>query len=379
MMTISDVPPDILTAPWPQRLAFFDAKLVAHPHLKATHQALLHALHHPSGTALIFVIGPTGVGKTTLRQRMKQHLLYAAQERMQRDPGWLPLVSVEVAAPESGTFNWKDYYLRVLQAMDEPLIADKRADGHGPPLPPPRRTATTADLRRALESALRHRQPQAVLVDEAQHFKCLASGRRLLDQMETIKSLANLSDTLHVLFGTYDLRTLTNLNGQLSRRSLEVHFPRYHLEQTTEAQQFQRLLWTFQRQLPVAEPPDLVGATEACYLQCLGCVGILKQWLTRALAAALEDGLPTIPWSYLDRAALGTHQRVVLSRELHAGEALFQTTAAQDAELRRLLGGTPQSRAVPPTNASDTASPTTPRPGPVGHRKPERDPVDPRS
>jgi len=42
-----------------------------------------------------------------------------------------------------------------------------------------------------LEQALRYRSPTAFIVDEAQHFKRIAGGRRLLDQMDTLKSLAN--------------------------------------------------------------------------------------------------------------------------------------------------------------------------------------------
>jgi hypothetical protein len=56
-----------------------------------------------------------------------------------------------------------------------------------------------------VEQALRYRRPRAVLIDEAQHLFALASGRRLEDQLNVLKSLANRSNTVHVLFGTYEL------------------------------------------------------------------------------------------------------------------------------------------------------------------------------
>ena len=58
----------------------------------------------------------------------------------------------------------------------------------------------------------------------------MTSGRRLLDQMDNLKSLANMTNTVHVLIGTYDLLGLMNSSAQLSRRSIEIHFPRYHAE-----------------------------------------------------------------------------------------------------------------------------------------------------
>ena len=90
------------------------------------------------------------------------------------------------------------------------------------------------NYRYAVEQTLRHRRPVAVMIDEAQHLAKVASGRRLLDQLDVIKSIANRTDTVHVLFGTYDLLAFRNLNGQLSRRSVDVHFPRYCAEVAEE-------------------------------------------------------------------------------------------------------------------------------------------------
>ena len=76
------------------------------------------------------------------------------------------------------------------------------------------RTLTTPDLRHLFEQCMRYRCPRAFIVDEAQHFKKMASGRRLLDQMDTLKSLANMTSTVHVLIGTHDLLSLTNLDPE---------------------------------------------------------------------------------------------------------------------------------------------------------------------
>lgn len=63
----------------------------------------------------------------------------------------MPVVSVEAIAPEQGTFNWRDYYLRALQAMDEPLLEEKRASPHAPRHT--RQRATTATVRQAVPPA----------------------------------------------------------------------------------------------------------------------------------------------------------------------------------------------------------------------------------
>jgi hypothetical protein len=343
-------PPDLLHQPPADRLAWFRQKVIRHPHLDTAFQSVQDAIRAPAGATLILVIGATGIGKTTLRLRLERQLITDAQTRMASDPAHMPVVSVEAIAPEQGTFNWRDYYLRALQALEEPLLDEKRAAPHAPRHP--RQRPTTATLRRALEQCLQQRRPTAFLIDEAQHLKKVGSGRRLLDQMDTLKSLAQTTQTLHVLFGTYDLLTLTNLSAQLGRRSREIHVPRYHLDQADEHLAFRNVLYTFQQALPLPEPPDLVGQVEQCYAQSAGCVGVLKDWLNRALALALDAAVPTLTPAVLAQASLALPTRLQLAREIQTGEAAFVTTAQQQAELHALLGippadavGTPASRA----------------------------------
>lgn len=369
-------PAHILAQPAAERLAYFTTRMVAHPRLKAVHEAVLQVLRQPASTALLVVFGPTGVGKTTLRLRL-EHQLWAEAVAASAGPlEHVPIVGVEAQAPESGSFNWKDYYRRALRALHDPVVYQKidygirgvRQDSEGRLILGPNVVVT--ELRSALEQALAHRRPLAVLVDEAQHLKKMASGRRVLDQMDTIKSLANTTQTLHILLGTYDILGLTQLSGQLSRRSEEIHFGRYHYDDPVEQQQFRRVLYTFQGLLPLPDAPDLVGRAEYCYERCLGCVGVLKTWLTQALAAALNEGLQTLTPAILERTALPTRHLVQMARELVDGEARVAGGEGQMSEVRSLLG-------LEPTSSTGTTKPATGTRAarPVGQRKPHRDPV----
>jgi hypothetical protein len=413
----SGFPRALLGEPAATRLAYFAAKVVAHPRLKEVHQALLAALWHPAGaagTALVLVVGPTGVGKTTLRRRVEQQLVQAALPEMARNPGHVPVVAVEAVAPESGQFNWKDYYTRALLALDEPLIAHKRTRAVGDPHPlgapvlgapgmhlpsapvtsgilPVKPGSPAPELRRALEQCLRERRVGVCLVDEAQHLGRLASGRRLLDQMDTLKSLAALTGTVHVLVGTYELLRLAHLSAQLSRRSVEIHFGRYRADRAADVVAFKSVLLTFQRHLPLAEEPDLVGRWETLYERSVGCVGVLKDWLHRTLAAALEADphAGTFTWPLLERHAASSRQLLSLARELQEGEATLAEDSRNRVELRHLLGfggggRVPDARhttSSPPTLAGAAGVAPVARvaerrpPGRVGQRRAARDPV----
>ncbi len=202
-------------------------------------------------------------------------------------------------------------------------------------------------------------------------MKKMASGRRLLDQMDTLKSLAAMTGTVHVLLGTYELLGLVDLSAQLSRRSLEIHLPRYRLEDPEDRRAFQSILLTFQRHLPLSAEPDLAGRSEYFYERCLGCVGLLKNWLTRTLAAALEDGQTTLTSTALERQAEPTRKLLQMLREIKEGEAALRERTEGQTELSQLLGL--DVKATEPTERGNGAVPRSA--GRVGQRRPTRDPV----
>lgn len=363
----TEFPPELLSQSPAARLTYFRDKVVAHPHLKEIHRKLWQAIQQPGGVSLILVFGATGVGKTTLRCRLEQQLWEAGRPMMEQDPGHIPVVGLEVAVADAESFRWRDYYQRALAALNEPMLKNKIIPDHvlekRAELRNSGRYKVTAELRWALEQALRHRRPTAFIVDEAQHFKKIASGRRLLDQMDTLKSLANLTGITHVLIGTYELLGFAQLSAQLDRRSCEIHFPRYHIDVPEELLAFKRVLLTFQRHLPLTGEPDLIAQAEYFYERSVGCVGVMKDWLTRALAAVLEDGQETLTKTVLERQALPHRKLLRMAREIREGEEMLMDNNRTQTELRSLLGMSAEATEQPPPVSSRN----------VGKRKPARD------
>lgn len=376
-----------MAQPIEARRHYFETKVVAHQHLKQVYDALLHAVRYPAGTSLIYVTGPTGVGKTTLLQRLVKQLFEDAAKDPATTPGHLPAMLMEAASPDTGNFSWRDYFTRALIAADEPMLQDKitydirgiHRDGQGQLVI--ERTVTALDVRRVLEKCFRHRQPRALIVDEAQHLKKMTSGRLLLDQMDTLKSLANISSTVHVLVGTYDLLGLMNLSAQLARRSVEIHFPRYHIDQGEDLKEFKKLLRTFQRHLPLPKEPDLESHYPYFYERSLGCTGMLKTLLNKALGAALEGQEQTLLPKHWEAFAEPPYKLKEMLHEIREGEKRLheQESESHLQELREMLGleGAPAKDELPGEDASSTppANPTRRQGRRVGQRGPKRDHV----
>jgi DNA polymerase III delta prime subunit len=383
---VQGFPRALLDQPMTERRHYFETKVIAHQRLKEVYEALLQAIRYPAGISLVLVAGPTGVGKTTVLQRVVKQLIEDAAHDPNTTAGHIPVIAMEAPSPDSGNFSWKDYFTRALLAADEPMMASKMTyqvrgvhrDEQGHLLL--ERTLTTPDLRHILEQCLQHRRPRVFIVDEAQHFKKMASGRRLLDQMDTLKSLANMTQTVHVLVGTHELLGLMNLSAQLARRSLTLQFPRYRAESQKDLNEFKKLLRTFQRHLPLAKEPDLVNHYEYFYEQCLGCTGMLKTLLNKALGAALEQREQGLTQKQWERHGASPRKLKDMLHEIREGEKAFrdQEDETHRSALREMLG----LASDPPAREGEACSSPSSAPEPartrrqrVGQRQPRRDVV----
>jgi len=375
-MSTPQVSNGILATPSPSApMESFKNFAAAHPLLVEAKDRLWEAIMESAPNSLIIVSGPTGVGKTTLLAKVGHLLATEMQNELNADPGRLPVVTLEATPPESRSFSWRSYFKRLLLEMNEPLVDFKRRlnpAGQIPSatLPFPNDRSVTADYHYAVEQALRYRRPRAVLIDEAQHLFSPASGRKLEDQLNVVKSLANRSNTVHVLCGTYELLRIRNLSGQLSRRSVDIHFPRYDAAKASDRRNFIKVLQTFAEQIPLADLPDFAQLWEYFYERSIGCVGILKDWLVKGLSAALRDASPTLSRKHLERHALSISQCERLIEEASRGESQFREESGARSRLLLRLGLPQLPDAGETRSFADQARRQRP-----GQRSPQRDPV----
>src|SRR6266699_5262197 len=388
-MAQSGFPRELLEQTPTARLDYFKGYTLAHPALSGAFDEVWNALREPAGALLIFVFGPTGVGKTTLLAHIEKRLIERALPMLEQDRSHLPVVKLEAVAPSARQFRWPDFYNRALIGVREALIEDKvNADLLVPRYNEklqryvaPRTGVDVAELRLAWEQVLKYRRPSAVLIDEAQHLAKMTRGVKLLDQLDHLKSLAVMSQTVHVLAGTYDLLAFRNLSAQLSRRSVDVHFPRYRATDKQEVRAFQSVVLAFQRHLPLEERPDLVHQWKYLYARTIGCVGVLNDWLTKALAEALETGQKTLTPHLLEHHALSVDRCEQMMSDVEEGEKALMYDADADYHLRVRLGleaPRPSRQAKKPQeNEEMTQSDASPKKQGtrVGQRTPSRDQV----
>jgi len=281
-------PVELAHKPAEEKIDYFKNLTIAHPKLLNAFNEFKDNITVADKNEILLVFGPSGVGKSTLFKQIINHYYKVYKEEMLIDKGLIPIVGTEAIAPDNGRFDWKDFYIRSLTSINEPLIGKKiNNDPNLKGLIPIERNRNA--YRRAMENALIYRKPHAFLIDEAQHISRIAQGKSLRNQMDTIKSLASISTVPFVLFGTYEILKFRNLSGQLIRRGIDVHLSRYKVELEEEREIFQSVLWTFQKHLPFIDEPNLVDHWEYFYTHSLGCIGNLKLWFNRTIEYSLTN------------------------------------------------------------------------------------------
>jgi ABC-type ATPase with predicted acetyltransferase domain len=124
-MTVSNsskFPRSLLKRPTDERLEYFRAFTVKHPLLLRAYEEARCAIRDSNAGSIIFIQGPTGVGKTTLLKRLEKHLKEITIQELKKDQERIPVVRFRLATPTSGNFDWKDYFKRLLIALEEPLV-----------------------------------------------------------------------------------------------------------------------------------------------------------------------------------------------------------------------------------------------------------------
>jgi hypothetical protein len=207
-------------------------------------------------------------------------------------------------------------------------------------------------------------------VDEAHHLARARSGHGLHEHLDHLKNFENLTGVSHILVGTYEMRPFRKVNAQLACRSVDVHFPRYDMTKEEDCQVFRSVLWALQRQLPVEEEPLLAQKHwEFLYARSIGCIGLLKLHLNRALNRALKEGAHTVTLDHLRQTAASDVRVKLALRNALESEAEFVEAEDADAQLLALLRK-PSARASSMVSQGQDKQDQTQPPTPPKNQKP---------
>ncbi|MGF6447130.1 AAA family ATPase [Paraburkholderia youngii] len=277
-----------------EKLRFFFSLQVRHAKLRMVEARLNRCLAPFSEERLIFLVGPTGAGKTSFSE------YFLGAELASEEAGKIPFIMIKVPALGPRKIPWSGLYRDMLHAGGEPLIDSKRAsfvqDGRLQTVPASQKSALFS-LREAVVSMLDNRGTLLVALDEAFHL--LRSGDPVV-VMDSIKSLADAAPCQFLLIGSYDLLEFVNSYAQIGRRGGLIYFDRYRAKifdkignlvaNVKDVEDFGKGIRKLETRWPLESRPDFYAAREILLEATLGIFGLLKEFMMNCLDMQLKNG-----------------------------------------------------------------------------------------
>jgi Cdc6-like AAA superfamily ATPase len=278
-----------------EKMKYFFSLQVEHAKLRVVDAKLKRCLRLFSEERIIFLIGPTGAGKTSFIQN------FLGAQLAPKEAGQIPFVMIKVPALGPRTIAWSGFYRAILLAGREPLIDSKRAsfvkDGRLQTVPPSQKSGLPS-LRQAVVSMLDERGTVILALDEAVHL--LRSGDPVV-VMDTIKSLVDAASCHILLAGSYDLLAFVRSYAQIDRRGGPIYFERYRakiadkksgkrVKNGKDIEDFGSAILKLQTRWPLKVHPNFYAAREILLEATLGIIGLLKEFMMNCLHLQLESG-----------------------------------------------------------------------------------------
>lgn len=315
----------------------FNALIINHAKMQSTMREMMNVLAGKTDPGVVLLVGATGVGKSTLIDKLQSKLFGSTFESAVGPCATNPLVWTRSIPPQGSKFDWRDYITRALKQAGDVLTNRKVASPATLPLfdempvPVGLEGNSLSALRQALENCLRYRKTRYLVIDEAQYLLFIHDNL-LAQQLETIKSLAEEARVVIILVGTYRLLEVQNQSAQLVRRSQVVAFSRYSDDDEEDVKNFAQAAANLYQLIPIQKNLDVKTSIRYLYIQSCGCVGILKNWFAATLATGIREK-KEFNLALLKAVARANQDVLTMHREALEGESRFRDMSDDDFEI----------------------------------------------
>ncbi|MGF6786948.1 ATP-binding protein [Paraburkholderia sp. 35.1] len=295
-------------------------KNLAVPHRNQnTVLAQVQSLMEPdAGLTIVLVVGPPGVGKSSLGRILLRNLLQDYAYLIQEDPAIIPAVLVEVDSPDKKyEIDISLFFARICTALLSPSVLD----GFGMPQDLQTPTDHVHKSRILLERAIDGRKLHHLILDEVIHF--LHSSTPPIHYGNLLKSLSNRSSFNLALLGPYGSEELVPASGQLARRIAVVEYPRYK-DCDQDFRQYATFIKSVAAVMPYRFEIDLENDIEYLFDGNFGIPGNSVDVIFKSARLCSKDKIPRWNRTHLLKSMPSLKAQRVIAKETLRGEEQIQ-------------------------------------------------------
>lgn len=372
-----------------KQLCEFRELIVLHQYFSFALEKLLRTLSTAPRGSLLYVVGPTGVGKTALIDTLMSRFIDADSDVVTTSSNrYSKPIFIEAINPTKYSFEWKDMFTRLLSMLGEPGgLSEKREfarqcqtiSATAPAMHSRAFERYDYVLMQSLATRLQYVKPLFIVIDEGHAIRKMSrSAASFADQVDVLKSLANITQTPIIITGTYLLKDVIYEGDEATRRSRVIHFPRYAW--SADAKKYHcEVLEALSNDSPRPLDFDPLASVDFFLRKDVGCVGILKDWWCEAIGNAILEDRQYVSLSDFEATALDDKQIVKLINEIRFFETSF-LNAVDESVIKDFCleeGSRESSNNISMREPSPAERPTTKKGHKPGESAPFRFPVQP--
>lgn len=353
-----------------------------HPAMDEAVNSLIDIIKTNSRRRIVFLVGPTAAGKTTIVNDLNRVL----NIRAGLDPADYRLLAPVIRLRAQSQIPWKTIYIQGLEVLGEPASFINKKVAYTAledPLANRRMRVQTrpdeANYQAFFFEALKHIKPMCFGIDEAPLL--MYTKANFSTQMDIIITLADESEIPIILAGVESLLTFledSHRSSQLETRAIIVplrrYKPKFDAPRNADLIAFNKLLRDFQSfvtERQIKWDFSLQEQAPAVFTYTHGVVGILNDWIIQSLRLMYQKKMYALTWALFEEAA-----RTQVKRE----KTLAQILRGEKELKELLIDFGPESTPRPkkehdsPTQAKSHGVRDTRKPG---QRNPNRDVIGP--
>jgi hypothetical protein len=309
-------------------------KLVQHPAYIGPRKRLRMALDQHRPGHMVFIIGPSGVGKTTMRRSVMQEMFGnpACWGR-----GRVPVVETFATLPHGAYFSSRQLAVSILHELHAPTLAWLLEGGNI-------KDEIKAEIREELviaasewETLKRKRQTEGdywgivqrslmargckyVSIDQVTALLVNHRDKSPADHTLHLMALAEATGVMFVMTGVHKATQLWSINSELRRRVTTVWVPPYSDRRPEDKAPFLCLLMSLTIRYQLSRADLLIRMSADILAATGGVFAEVVELLARADTAARQEGGDRILKRHIESSYYGTEDLKNLWRDIDAFE-----------------------------------------------------------